>query len=409
MSKLAKVIIHEFKMVAANKAFVILTALGPFLIVAMSVLPVVFTSNGNIQEVEIALLGADTELMQGIEKPLEASNISVFSAAAERESLDALVLDGQLYGYVLIPGNLLTAQKLTIYTKDLADYRVVEVLRRVIGQEIIGRRLSREGMDPQLVNRLSYSPEIETLRLSRKGDRVEGERQDFMSALLTGMAFTIMLYMTILIYSQTIGRSVLNEKVYKTVEIVLSSVSSRDLLFGKILGHGLASLSQYVVWIGIGMLFLNVLKPLIGGAVIPQIPLSLVGYLLAFFLLGFFLYTAIFAALGAAAQDESNFGQLIWPVIIFLVIPMIGVSAIITNPNSTFSIALSLFPMTAAIVIFVRMVVSNPPAWQIALSAVLQAVTVLAAVLLSAKIFRVGILMTGKRLKIKEIMRWLKA
>ena len=409
MSKLAKVIIHEFKMVAANKAFDILTALGPFLIVAMSVLPVVFSSNGKIQEVEIALLGADTELMQGIEKPLEASNISVFSAAAERESLDALVLDGQLYGYVLIPGNLLTAQKLTIYTKDLADYRVVEVLRRVIGQEIIGRRLSREGMDPQLVSRLSYSPEIETLRLSRKGDRVEGERQDFISALLTGIAFTIMLYMTILIYSQTIGRSVLNEKVYKTVEIVLSSVSSRDLLFGKILGHGLASLSQYVVWIGIGMLFLNVLKPLIGGAVIPQIPLSLVGYLLAFFLLGFFLYTAIFAALGAAAQDESNFGQLIWPVIIFLVIPMIAVSAIITNPNSTFSIALSLFPMTAAIVIFVRMVVSNPPAWQIALSAVLQAVTVLAAVLLSAKIFRVGILMTGKRLKIKEIMRWLKA
>jgi ABC-2 type transport system permease protein len=409
MSKLTKVIVHEFKMVAANKAFAVLTVLGPFLIVAVSVLPAVFSTRAEIQEVEIALLGADSELMQSIGKPLEASNIRVFSSTAERESLDALVLDGQLYGYVLIPENLLSAQKLTIHTKDLADYRVVEVLRRVIGQEIIGRRLSREGMDPQLVNRLSYSPQIETLRLSRKGDRVEGERQDFMSALLTGIAFTIMLYGTILIYSQTIGRSVLNEKVYKTVEIVLSSVSSRDLLFGKILGHGLASLSQYVVWIGMGMLLLNVLKPLIGGAVIPQIPLSLVGYLLAFFLLGFFLYTAIFAALGAAAQDESNFGQLIWPVILFLVIPMVGVSAIITNPNSTFSIALSLFPMTAAIVIFVRMVVSNPPAWQIALSAVLQAVTVLSAVLLSAKIFRVGILMTGKRLKVKEIMKWLKA
>jgi len=218
-----------------------------------------------------------------------------------------------------------------------------------------------------------------------------------------------MLYMTILIYGQAIGRSVLNEKVSKTVEIVLSSVSPLDLLFGKILGHALASLLQYAVWIGMGLLFINVLRPVIGITGLPRIPVSLIGYLLLFFLLGFFLYTALYSALGSAAQDESHFGQLGWPVIMFLVVPMVAVSGIIMNPNSSLVVFLSLFPMTAAIVTFIRLVVTGLPAWQILVSVAIQVVSVAGVILLSAKIFRVGILMTGKRYKLSEIVRWLRA
>jgi len=409
MSKLFEVIRHEFKMVAANKAFVILTIVGPFVLVAISVLPALLSSNTEIKDVDIAVVGADMDMMQRIEGPLAASNVNVSASSADRTELEEMVLDGELYGFLELPADILSAGTLTLYSKEIADYRITGVLQGVIGQEITGRRLAEEGLDPQVVRRLSAYPTVDAVRLSRKGSRVEGEPQDFMSAMLTGIAFTIMLYMTILIYGQAIGRSVLNEKVSKTVEIVLSSVSPLDLLFGKILGHTIASLLQYAVWIGMGLVFINVLKPVIGVTGLPRIPVSLIGYLLLFFLLGFFLYTALFSAMGSASQDESHFAQLSWPVIIFLVVPMVAVSGIIMNPNSSLVVFLSLFPMTAAIVTFIRLVVTDPPTWQIVLSVAIQAVSVAGVILLSAKIFRVGILMTGKRSKLGEIVKWLKA
>jgi ABC-2 type transport system permease protein len=408
MNKLGKVILHEFKMVAANKAFVILTILGPFLLAAVAVLPSLLSVNSEVKDVRIAIVGASSEFFQQIEEPLKSSGIIIQPSTAEKEQLDTLVLEGDLYGYLVLPEDLPTVQKLTLYTRELTDYKILGPLQGTIGRIIIRKRLIQAGFDPELIQRLYSSPQVEAVKLSRKGEKVESEKQDFMTAMLTGVAFTMMLYMTILIYGQSIGRSVLNEKVSKTVEILLSSISPLELLFGKILGQVMASLLQYAVWIGMGFAFISIIGPVIGVSGIPQIPLSLVGYLLIFFLLGFFLYSSIYAAFGAVSQDESNFGQLSWPLIVFLVIPMVSVGGIISSPNSPVFVFLSLFPMTGAIVTFIRMVVTTLPSWQIAVSIALQAVSVAVMVFLSAKIFRVGILMTGKRLKVKEILRWLK-
>jgi ABC-2 type transport system permease protein len=131
-------------------------------------------------------------------------------------------------------------------------------------------------------------------------------------------------------------------------------------------------------------------------------------YLVLFFLLGFFLFASLFAAFGAAAQDEQNLGQLSWPVIVVLVFPMVSAGPIITAPSSSFSVFLSLFPFTAPIVMFVRILVSDPRSWQIAVSVGIQVVTVAVVMLLSAKIFRVGILMTGKRFTFAEVVRLLR-
>jgi ABC-2 type transport system permease protein len=131
-------------------------------------------------------------------------------------------------------------------------------------------------------------------------------------------------------------------------------------------------------------------------------------YLVGFFLLAFLLYSTVYAALGAASEDEMHLGQLGWPVILFLVIPMVSIGAIATNPDSTFPQVLSIFPLTSPIVMFQRLLVGSPATWEVVLSVGLLAASIVAVALFAAKIFRIGILMTGKRFSLGEVVRWVR-
>jgi ABC-2 type transport system permease protein len=178
-----------------------------------------------------------------------------------------------------------------------------------------------------------------------------------------------------------------------------------DLLFGKILGKALASLVQYGVWVVISTIVLRLLRPVFGITVSFAITPSTLGYLVLYFLLAFFLYCSLYAALGAASEDEQHLSQLAWPVILFLVIPVVMISPIISTPRAPFIVAMSLFPLTAPIVMFLRIVVGAVGTWEILLSVGLLLVTIALVIWLSAKIFRVALLMTGKRFKIGEVLR----
>ncbi len=202
---------------------------------------------------------------------------------------------------------------------------------------------------------------------------------------------------------------VLNEKISKTVEIMLSSVSPMDLMFGKVLGKGLASLVQYGVWLTVSLAFIRYVGPLLGVSLKLAVTPAILGWLVVFFLLAFFLYSSLYAGLGAASEDEQHLGQLAWPVILFLVIPMVMISPILSAPNSGLVTGLSFFPLTGAVVMFLRILVGPPPMWQVWLGIGLQAVTIVAVLVVSAKVFRIGILMTGRRFRIGEILRWLRA
>jgi ABC-2 type transport system permease protein len=130
------------------------------------------------------------------------------------------------------------------------------------------------------------------------------------------------------------------------------------------------------------------------------------GWLVVFFVLAFFLYSSAYAAMGAASEDEQHLGQMAWPLLIFLMIPLVMIGTLVSNPDSGISVILSIFPMTSPIVMLIRILVSDPPVWQIALCLGLLVVAVTGMALLAAKIFRVGILMTGKRPRLKEVIRW---
>ena len=407
-SRLWKIVRMEFRLTAANKAFIILTILGPFLIFAVTVLPSVLSMRGGVgggSELKVAVVNADPRFLEGIRVPLAQNRILVFEARGTTETLDAEVLAGSFDGYLVLPDDPATASRIQYVSRNVSDFRVTGVLQGVIGQSVVAHRLVQAGLAPDVVFSLVQPPVIETRQLAASGEK---QNRDFLSVLMTGLTLGMLLYMTVLLYGQTIGRSVLTEKTSKTVEIMLSSVRPMELLFGKILGKAAASILQYGVWISITALFLAVFGPRLGVSIALGGSLSTLAFLVLYFLLAFFLYCSLFAALGAASQDEQQLGQLSWPLIVFLVVPIVMISPIIGSPDSPLIVGLSLFPLTGSVVMFLRIVVGAATTTEILASVGLQLVTIAAVIALSAKIFRIGLLMTGKRFRLGEILRWIR-
>jgi ABC-2 type transport system permease protein len=399
----------EFRLTTANKAFIVLTVLGPFLIVAVTVLPSLLTMNqGGLgsPETRVAVVNADPVFLAGIEPALAQAGIRAFALTGDATELDARVLAGEFEGYLILPDDLAAATRIEYVSTSVSDIRATSALASVIGQSVVALRLANAGLPVEQVASIIQPPAVETRKLQRSGEK---ESQDFLTILFTGLTLTMLLYMTVLLYGQSIGRSVLNEKISKTVEIMLSSVSPMDLMFGKVLGKGLASLVQYGVWVSVSLAFMKFVGPRLGVSLKLAITPAILGWLVAFFVLAFFLYSALYAGLGAASEDEQHLGQLSWPVIVFLVIPMVLISPILSSPSSGLVVGMSFFPLTGAVVMFLRVLVGPPPLWQIWLSMGLQFVTIVVLIALSAKIFRVGILMTGRRFRLGEILRWLRA
>jgi ABC-2 type transport system permease protein len=407
--KLFRIMRMEFRLTTANKTFIVLTILGPFLIVAVTVLPMLLAMNPRAlgqEEVKVAVVNAEPQFLVDLERDLKPAGIIASAMVGDVADLETRVRDGEYTGYIILPDDLAAATQIEYVTMNATDIRVTTTIEKVIGQAVVALRVAKAGLDPELVATIIQPPAFQPRKLPRTGEK---ESQDYLTVLVTGLTLTMLLYMTVLLYGQAIGRSVLNEKISKTVEIMLSSVSPMDLLFGKVLGKGLASMVQYGVWLSVSYAFIRFVGPRLGVALKLAVTPAALGWLVVFFLLAFFLYSAIYAGLGAASEDEQHLGQLSWPVIVFLVIPMVMISAILSAPNSLLVTGLSFFPLTGAVVMFLRVLVGPPPMWQIWLSIGLQFATIVVLVILAAKIFRVGILMTGRRFRIGEILRWLRA
>ena len=409
MIKLARIIRMEFRMTAANRAFVVLTVLGPFILAAVMVAPAVLSARQSVMgapPIRLALAGVeDPSFYASVTPALEQAGMEVEPAEPDTSVLNARVLaEDDLDGYVILPADLASATRIVYVTRDGSDFRVTGVLQGIIGQSIVASRLAKAGLSAELSAALLQAPAVETTRLAKNGVQ---EQQDFLTILFTGLVFAMLIYTTVLLYGQAIGRSVLREKSAKTVEIMLSSVRPLELLFGKILGTALASILQYGIWVATSLAILELVGPRVGLKLQVAVTPATFGFLVAFFLLDFFLYCSAYAALGSASEDDQRLAQLSWPVILFLVVPTVLISPILSSPNSPLVVVLSIFPLTAAVVMFLRMLVTSVPSTQLWLCVGLLAATIVAVIVLSARIFRVGLLMTGKRFRLREIVRWI--
>ena len=405
MSKLGKIIRMEFRLTVANKVFVILTLIGPFLIAGVTLLPTLLAGSEGAMgssPTRIAFLGADPGFVQQIAPTFQDAKIEVSAVQGSVAELDALVQAGKYDGYLLWPADLSDVSTVEYTTKTTADVRVMGLLQSVIERTVVVQRLVDAGIPASRIESLIETPTVTNQRLLKSGEKTEGS--DFLTVLMTGITFAMLLYVTLLLYGQVIARSVLTEKTNKTVEIMLSSVRPMELLFGKILGKAAASLLQYGIWVVLSVLFLKLIGPHIGMVVGLEISAGTIAYLVLFFIVSFFLYCSLYAALGAVSEDEQHLGQLSWPIVIFLVIPIVMISPIISTPQAPVIVVLSFFPFTAPVVMFLRILVGAATLLEVVISLAIIMATTAGVIWLSARIFSAGILVSGRRFKLKELL-----
>ena len=395
-------------MAAMTKGFLIMTLTGPFIIAALFALPSVLARNAAddvsaLAGRTLALVGAG-ELLAPIRDELAPLGI-VVEAASEAAPLADRVRAGDLDGYVVFPADVLGEEDPRYFSDEAVDVALRALVDGVIGRAVVQRRLEREGLDADRVTRLTRQPRMQALLLDAQG----AVEQDLEESFLVVTAFVGLLYMMLMLYGQTISRAVLTEKTGKTAEIMLSSLHPFALLAGKLLGKGAAGVLQYLAWMVIALLVIEVLGPLLGVSVPPIVQPGNLLTLLAFFALGFLLYSAAFAMAGAIAADEQNLGQLLWPVMVALVVPMLVMPSVLITPDGTVALVLSLIPLTAPVVMFMRVLVGDPGALQVVVAVAGIVLVTVAAVWAAAKVFRLGILLTGKKGTFGEVVRLLRA
>ncbi|OPZ61451.1 MAG: ABC-2 family transporter protein [Candidatus Aminicenantes bacterium ADurb.Bin508] len=282
------------------------------------------------------------------------------------------------------------------------------VVRSIEGslRDIAERKLLKEENFPEdRIAELTKEVSLSTMKVEKGKEKKGG----FIGEYLLSVLLVSLLFGVIMGYGQILMRGVVEEKNARIIEVLLSSVDSFRLLLGKVFGVGLAGLLQVGIWcfmlFGSYFYFTSYLPMEFQGFTLsPSIFLSFA----LFFVLGYFLYSTLFAIAGAVSNTDQEAQQFLQPIMFLILIPFIIAFSTIQNPDNTAVVLLSFFPFFTPILMFVRTAFSTPPLWQIALSLGLLVLTTLGITYLSAKIFRIGILSYGKKPNLKEILLWLK-
>ncbi|HEY4657992.1 MAG TPA: ABC transporter permease, partial [Gemmatimonadaceae bacterium] len=332
---------------------------------------------------------------------------------ADAESVATrLVIEKATQGYLVLDSLTLTQQKARYAGRNASSLGEMEMIEAAVRQAVLGSRLQAAGLDAARIDSLTrVRVDLTTERMDERGRGGSG----LVSAIF-GFVIAFLLYMMIMLYGQNVLRGVLEEKLTRVAEVVMSSVKPDILLAGKVIGVGAVGLTQQLVWFGSATAFIAygaVLAKAMGipelkGFTLPTVSVPLLAALVLFFLLGYALYSSLFAAVGAMVGSQEEANQAAQPVVMLLIASIIFVQPIMLNPSGTLAVVMSLIPFTAPIIMPLRMSAVQVPALEIAGSLVGVALACWAAIWASARIYRVGLLMTGKRPSLKELARWVK-
>jgi ABC-2 type transport system permease protein len=413
-SRILEVARREYLERVRSKAFLVGTIAGPILLAGMMLVPGLVMSRQRGKPLKVAVLDATGALREAVEAALRKETVNGrarFVVVASggggveeaRARLRKQVLDGTLDGYLHLPGDALERSVAEYYGRVVSNVVDIRLMDRAVEAALVSQRLTRAGLDPSRIDSLIRKLDLKTIRLSASGAR-EDRRTTFLFAVILLM----ILYTTVLMWGQAVLSGVIEEKTNRVVEVMVSSIPTFHLFGGKIAGVGAAGLTQFLVWAGSMAAVGAYGAGLSVGFTLPEISPLLLASFVAFFLLGYFLYATLYAAVGAAVNTIQEAQNLLFPVMMPLIVCMMFFPAILQSPDSTLSVTLSFIPFLTPLLMFLRIVVLAPPAWQIVLSMALTLLTIAGCTWVASRIYRVGILMYGKRPTFPELMRWVR-
>ena len=447
MTKFLAVVKREYLQRVRAKIFIAATLLGPFVMTLFGVVPalifsikaggpvriaVVDQTGRMYKRLETALVDEDSDddELEGHANTASAmeTNDDRFKQLAESQSEELVIEDVALNGrslddlkrdlnerisrneidsYLVLPPDLFEGAKAQFVGRNAGDLFTKRRLEESLSRAVREERLAHANIDAKVVKELSRPVDVLAYKV---GD--QGEERDTGEGFVLVFASGFIIYLTILFYGQVILGAVIEEKETRIAEILFSSVRPFVLMTGKLIGVAFVALTQLTVWVlaflvfslfGVGMLASRGLT-----LHLPHIAPVVYVYFILFFLLGYFIYSTVYALLGSMVTTTQEGGQLALPIILFLAIAFYLAFPVIRSPDSSFAFWVSLFPFFSPITMLVRIVTQTPPFWQIALSLIIGFGTVVLLTWLAARIYRIGMLMYGKRATIPEVWRWLK-
>ena len=422
MRKFWLILKREYVTRVHTKGFIFATILIPVLSTGLFAFSIFLATRQNDRTMNIAILdntgGFATVIAKSLSNTLP-NGLPAFRVVktidrplAEddaRKDLLAQVNAGSLDGFLILPKNITGAAAAEFHTRNTGDFTLEGAVGHAVTDAVITRRLSDRGIHLENLHEIIHSVEIKMVKVTRRGE-TEEKGQTFITAIVLAM----LLYVTLIMYGIVTMRSVLEEKTTRIVEVLISAVTPFQLLAGKIVGVAAVAFTQYLIWITTASL-LGAYGGALAAAYRPgesiinfRLPPFVLVSLLVYFLLGYFLYASIYAAIGAAASNEQDAQQMQLPATLPIVMSFLMFNVILRDPGSTLSVVLSEIPFFSPILMLLRISVQTPPLWQIALSIVLLLLTTLGVVYFSARIYRVGVLMHGKRPSLVEILRWVR-
>ena len=435
MNKLLLIIRREFFAKVKNKSFIILTILSPLLVVVLGAV-IVYLSEKNREDVrKVAYVDETNQLIPAFTntKTIEFTNLTAIGFKQAKS-----ISEKDYYGLIYIPKKD-SLQQLTnsikFYSQETPGLGFISNIENRLDKRIRNLKIEKLNIDVATIKATETSVSIAT-------ENFTGEKSSKIGSILrmlAGGGFGYLIFMFIIIYGTSVMRSVIEEKTSRIIEIIISSVKPFQLMLGKILGNAFAGLMQFIIWMIIGGFILFIITLYLGPEAVnsnhgmPMAPdvvnqvqqvsnnniqlvlqeiknlpiLTIFFSFIVYFFGGYLIYSSIYAAIGAAVDSETDTQQFMMPVLMPLVIAIYIGFSIIENPQGPIAVGFSIFPLTSPIVMLMR-IPFGVPWWQIAVSMLLLIVTFIGIVWFAAKIYRVGILMYGKKPNYKEIYRWLK-
>ena len=412
---------REFLTRVRTRWFVLSTLAAPVLLIGTLVLPVM-SRGGSGPPRRVALLdGGDVELGIAVEQHLLGTGRwyahRVDPGARNRagrliDSLTEAVRVGSVDGVLILSETSVDSGSIEYRGRNAASLGDMRDLRAALRQALLVERLRRAGVDPRLVADAAGGFALSAVQVGPRGERQASGEATFAVAYV--LAFV--LYVALFVYGQSVMRSVVEEKTTRMVEVLVSSMRPESLMAGKVLGVGSVGLFQLSIWLASGAVVYASRGRLAGALgshevasiAVPGLSLATLLVLFTYFVLGYFLYSALYAAVGAIVTTEHEAQHAQLPVTLLLVPGLLVFPALLDDPTSRLGVAMGLIPFSSPIIIPVRWIVGAVPPAEFIASLGLLLLATAALVVMAARVYRVGILMYGKRASWGEIVRWLR-
>ncbi|WP_179008472.1 ABC transporter permease [Winogradskyella forsetii] len=436
MNHLPLIIKREYLTKVKNKSFIVMTFLSPLIMIALIAVVAYLSQLNNDKQRTISVLD-DTGYLKDVFQDTDNTTYTNLRGLSLNDAI-SLVKEKENYGLLYVASvdtSDVFSNNIKFYSEESPSLSIISGLEQKIEKRLRDIKLQKDGVTLAQIE--ASRTDIEIAQESFEGEKTS--KIDNIVKLAFGGAAGYLLFMFIIIYGNMIMRSVIEEKTSRIIEVIISSVKPIQLMMGKIIGTSLAGITQFAIWVILGGVLLIVVSSIFGIdltqvntpqqemmnqamkgdgaqaiaenliAAIGNLPITnLIIAFMFFFIGGYLLYSSLYAAIGAAVDNETDTQQFMLPILMPLILAVyVGVFTVIEDPHGTVSTVFSFIPLTSPVVMLMR-IPFGVPLWQQGLSLLLLIGTFIFAVWFAAKIYRVGILMYGKKPTYKELFKWLK-